>query len=69
MSFASPCSAMSLSTLYPRRPHGSQTIASAGPRTSERIGEPSRGMVTALPVLIDHFFALKHTANRVATGR
>src|SRR5271169_4629688 len=34
---ASPCSAISLSTLYcPRRPHGSQTIVSVGARTSDR---------------------------------
>ena len=32
---ASPCSAIILSTLYrPRRPHGSQTIVSVGPRRS-----------------------------------
>ena len=45
MSLASPCSAMSFATLKrPRRPHGSQTIPSVGPRTSDRVSAPSRGM-------------------------
>jgi hypothetical protein len=41
VSLASPCSAISLSTLYcPRRPHGSQTIVSVVPRMSDRVSAP-----------------------------